>query len=128
MGRVFTQREDDRIVPVTVLSYQATYELLGLGDPMQIEAPRLSAGMFPVLAVPPFRNWEVPWVMFTWARAPIFGAPCVAWFSNRRSSTSHEVKDDWNDGQYKENVNKERRDVEHEKASKPQQKQHESNR
>jgi hypothetical protein len=56
MGRVFTQREDDRIVPVTVLSYQATYELLGLGHPMQIEAPRLSAGMFPVLAVPPFRN------------------------------------------------------------------------
>jgi putative ABC transport system permease protein len=35
-------------------SYQpATYELSGLGDPMQIGAARLSAGMFPVLAVPP---------------------------------------------------------------------------
>jgi hypothetical protein len=48
-------------------------------------------------------------------------APLVPWFSNRRSSTSHEVKDDGNDGQYYENVNKERRDVEHEKASQPQQ-------
>jgi hypothetical protein len=52
----------------------------------------------------------------------------MARFSNCRSSTSHEVKDDGNDGQYQENVNKERRDVEHEKASHPQQKQNESNR
>ena len=35
-------------------SYQpSTYELSGLGDPMQIGAARLSAGMFQVLAVPP---------------------------------------------------------------------------
>jgi predicted permease len=35
-------------------SYQpATYELSGLGDPMQIGAARLSASMFTVLAVPP---------------------------------------------------------------------------
>jgi predicted permease len=35
-------------------SYQpSTYELSGIGDPMQIGAARLSASMFPVLAVPP---------------------------------------------------------------------------
>jgi MacB-like periplasmic core domain len=35
-------------------SYQpSTYELSGLGDPMQIGAARLSASMFTVLAVPP---------------------------------------------------------------------------
>jgi predicted permease len=35
-------------------SYQpTTYELSGFGDPMQIAAARLSAGVFPVLAVPP---------------------------------------------------------------------------
>ena len=35
-------------------SYQpTTYELSGLGDPMQIGAARLSASVFPVLAVPP---------------------------------------------------------------------------
>src|SRR5271156_4600012 len=35
-------------------SYQPiTYELSGIGDPMQIGAARLSASMFPVLAVPP---------------------------------------------------------------------------
>ncbi len=35
-------------------AYQpTTYELSGLGDPMQIGAARLSAGVFPVLGVPP---------------------------------------------------------------------------
>jgi hypothetical protein len=38
------------------------------------------------------------------------------------------VKDDGNDSQYQKNVDKERRDVEHEKSSQPQQKQQESNR
>jgi hypothetical protein len=38
------------------------------------------------------------------------------------------VKDDGNDGQYQENVNKERRDVEDDKTSQPQEKQNESER
>jgi hypothetical protein len=54
--------------------------------------------------------------------------PLLAMFSNRRSSPSHEVKDDGNDGEYQKNVNKERRDVEHKKASQPQQKQNQSKR
>jgi hypothetical protein len=49
-------------------------------------------------------------------------APLGGKVSNSRSSTSHEVKDDGNNGQHQENMNKERRDVEYEKASQPQQK------
>jgi hypothetical protein len=54
--------------------------------------------------------------------------PLPSRFSNHRSGASHEVKNDRNDGEYQENVNKERRDVEHEKASQPQQKQNQSDR
>ena len=52
------------------------------------------------------------------------GAPVQS--SNRRRSTSHEMEDDGNNGQYQENVDKERGDVEHEKPSQPQQEQNES--
>ena len=53
-------------------------------------------------------------------------APPCARFSNYRSSASHEVEDDGNRGQYQQNVNEERGDMEYEKASQPQQQQNES--
>jgi len=46
--------------------------------------------------------------------------------SHHRRSSSHEVEDDGNYGQYQQNVNKECGDMEHEKASQPQQQQNES--
>jgi hypothetical protein len=58
------------------------------------------------------------------AESPPSGAPLQS--SNRGSSTSHEMEDDGNYGQYQENVDKEGGDVEHEKPSQPQQEQNES--
>jgi hypothetical protein len=60
----------------------------------------------------------------TKAGRPPSGAPVQS--SNRRRSTSHEMEDDGNNGQYQENVDKERGDVEYEKPSQPQQEQNES--
>ena len=46
--------------------------------------------------------------------------------SDRGSSPTHEMEDDRNNSKQQENVDKERSDVEHEKASQPQQQQNQS--
>jgi hypothetical protein len=56
----------------------------------------------------------------------INAGPYAGATSNRRRSAAHEVEDDGNNGQYQQNVNKERGDMEDEKASQPQQQQNEA--